>query len=68
MATTIRVTSSTTVLTTDTTAYPAYTTKQAILEDLLDAMGQGPNSVFVIAKRLGETDVTALSDKGSTLV
>lgn len=50
---------------TDTDAFPAYETKQAILEAIGDLKNSG-DMLYVIA-RINNTDTTGLSDGASTL-
>jgi len=66
MATDILVTEdSGSVVTNDTTRWPAYTTKADILRDLLGA--RTDSAIMDIAMKLSNTDNTGLTDKASRI-
>lgn len=68
MATDILVTEdSGSVVTNDTTRWPAYTTKADILRDLLAAGSGGRVAIMDIAMKLSNTDNTGLTDKASRI-
>lgn len=56
--------------TTDTTAYPAYTSKEAAMKEIRDAMEHrrfGPTPMYVL-RRLDNTDTSNWSDPTFTLL
>jgi hypothetical protein len=52
---------------TDTTAYPVYATKQAILRDLMQEFINSPNLEAVLY-RLNNTNLNSLADKATVFV
>ena len=56
------------VVTIDTTRWPAYTTKAGILQDLLDARSGDPGKLVDIIQKLSNTDNTGLTDKASRVI
>lgn len=54
-------------VTLETTRWPAYATKAALLSDLESAIGGGAQQIMDIMRRLSNTDTSAWADKGSNI-
>ena len=68
MATTIRVTSDNSAFVgRSLTRWPVYATKQECLEDLLDCVGGDSTRLTDVMERLGNTDTSGWTDKGSRI-